>query len=164
MFEPYELIHQVFDAYKGLPGKLAGFTDQSTEIYRSHGRKPKTEDPVANGNVSPVTHYMRYVRKFEVAEPGAGLMLNNRVHAELDMEFMEQAVVEGQRELSQGVLKESSELLDKLIAHDFNECDNATLKAIEEEAAQLRDKAAEVVAHVRAVYREKQALRAVMKK
>lgn len=160
MLEPHDLVHQVFEAYRGLPVKLATFTDQSAEIYRSHGRRPKTEDPVANGNVSPVTHYMRYVRKFQAAEPGSGMLLNNRVHAELDMEFMESGIHEGQKELSMGVLKESSELLDKLIAHNFDECDCPTLRAIEEEAAQLRDKAAEVIAHIRVVYRQKQQLRA----
>lgn len=85
----HEIVHTVLDTYHGLPERLAAITGKSAEIYRSHGRMPKTIDPIASGNVSPVTHLMTYARLLEAAMPGAGRMLICRLFAALDTEFGE---------------------------------------------------------------------------
>lgn len=89
MQNPYEIVHAVLDKFRGLPERLARITDKTPEWYRSHGREPKTSNPEMSGNVSPVTHYMRYCGLFEAVHPGAGRMLSNRVHGVLDAEFAE---------------------------------------------------------------------------
>lgn len=157
MAEAHEIIHSVLEAFKGLPGKLARITDKTAELFSSHGREPKTKNPMQTGNVSPVTHYFLYCRQYEAAEKGAGAMLNHRVHAELEMEFIGEVDADcSQKELNAGVLKESFDVLDCLNKHDFQNLNDAQLAACEEEGAQLRDKASEYVSHVRTLRRLRQ--------
>lgn len=83
----YPIIHAVLEKYRGLPAKLAGMTDKSVDWWRSHGYQPKTDNPLKNGNISPADHYLRYVRLFEAAMPGAGRLLNAKISQELAQEF-----------------------------------------------------------------------------
>ena len=137
--DAHTIVHSVLEAFRGLPAKLASITDKSASWYQSHGRVPKTVDPVANGNVSAVTHYMRYVRLFEMAEPGSGRMLNNRTHAALDGEFAEKDLREvSQTTLHLDVIDETCDVQRWLTKFDLenatrdelalfmDECDQAT--------------------------------------
>jgi hypothetical protein len=151
MAEAHQIIRQVLDTFKGLPVKLERITSKSAEWWRSHGREPKTQNPLQSGNPSEVTHYMKFARRYEAAEKGAGKMLVRRVGAELEMEFSESDCIESQSELHAGVLKESFDVLKCLGESDFKHLTNPELLAIEEEGAQLRDKASDFVSHVRAI-------------
>jgi len=87
--QAHEIVNQVQSAYKGIAAKLALFTGKSEELFRSHGREPKSRNPLQSGNVSPVTAYIEYVHKYQAAHRGAGQTLNARVHASLNAEFAE---------------------------------------------------------------------------
>ena len=149
--EAYEIVHQVLETFKGLALKLERITAKKAELFRSHGREPKTHNPLQSGNVSPVTHYLLYARQYEAADKGAGKMLNRRVYAELEMEFSEADCTDSQSELHAGVLKESFDVLKCLGESNFEHLTLPELLAIEEEGAQLRDKASDFVSHIRAI-------------
>lgn len=153
MAEAYEIIHQVHDAYKGLADRLARLKGKSAELFRSHGREPKTLNPLASGNVSPVHHYIQYVREHEAALAGAGEMLNARVFSSLQAEFAEDSG-ECQTELHAGVLKESFDVLNQLINCDFTDCQNSRLSAIETDADELVEIAMRLKARCRVIKRQ----------
>jgi hypothetical protein len=157
MAEAHEIVHQVLDAFKGLAVRLERITGKTSEWFSSHGREPKTRNPLQTGNPSPVTHYMQYVRQFEAGEKGAGQMLNHRVHAELDMEFADARCTEiAQKEWHNGVLKESFDVLKNLNECNFADADLSQLKQMEEEGAELRDVASDYVSHIRAIRRQRE--------
>jgi hypothetical protein len=159
--EAHEIIRQVQDTFKKVSENMAKLTGKVPELYRSHGREPKTHNPSASGNVSPVTHYLQYVRQYEASERGAGRMLSNRVHAELEMEFSENTLPDcSEKEFHAGVLKESFDVLDCLNKYDFAGASKAELDKIEEEAAQLRDQASDLVSHIRAIKKVRENQRA----
>ena len=152
MLQAHEIVGQVQEAFKKVAGNLANLTGKTSEWFNSHGREPKTQNPLQTGNVSPVTHFIQYVRQYQAAEPGAGKMLNNRVHAELEMEFGGADCADlSQKDLHAGVLKESFDVLRCLNEFDFENLSVTELAAMEEEGAQLRDKASEYVSHIRAI-------------
>lgn len=132
--EPYAIVRTVFDAFKGLPRKLADISSNSEAWYASHGRAPKTEDPIASGNASPVTHYVRYCRKFEAVEPGAGLMLNNRVFAALDEEFTHRDLGNlNQGDLHVEVIDETCDVEKWLARFDIKHASRAELLEFEKQ-------------------------------
>lgn len=154
--EAYKIIHQVQEAFKGLPHKLAAITGKAWQLYYSHASEPKTRNPLSSGNVSPVDHYILYVRQHEAAIKGAGSMLNHRVHAELEYEFLGEVEPEcSQKELQQGVLEESFDVLKCLAEQDFSDASDAEMAKIEAECAELRDEASNAVSHLRALRRIK---------
>lgn len=150
--EAHEIVKQVQETYKKLSSQMSKLFGKSEEWWNSHGREPKTQNPIQTGNVSPVTHYIQYVRQFDAADRGAGKMLNRRVFEELEMEFGEinSQNVE-QKEHHASVLKESFDVLRCLNEKDFADCTARDLAEQEEEAAQLRDVASDLVAHLRAI-------------
>ena len=152
MAEAHEILEAVQDTYKRVVSRLASLTGKTTEWYSSHAREPRKLNPLQSGNVSPVTHYMQFARQYEAAEKGAGRMLNNRVHAELDMEFAEVGEIDcSQKKFHAGILRESFDVLHCLNEYDFESEDLSVLKQAEEEAAQLRDEASDLVSHIRAI-------------
>jgi len=155
--EAHHIIRQVLDAFKGLPVKLERITSKSAEWYRSHAREPKSQNPLQTGNLSEVAHYMKFARLYEASEKGAGKMLNRRVAAELEMEFSEKNCAESQSELHAGVLKESFDVLKCLGESNFEHLSLVELADIEEEGAQLRDKASDFVSHVRSIRKIREA-------
>ncbi|MCD9188277.1 MAG: hypothetical protein LUM44_17810 [Pyrinomonadaceae bacterium] len=152
--EAHEIVNQVQEAFKKLASQMSKLFGKTSEWYNSHGREPKTQNPIQSGNVSPVTHYMQFARQYEAAQNGAGKMLNRRVYEELEMEFTadsaDSAATE-QKEHHASVLKESFDVLDGLNKKEFTECSSSELTALEEEAAQLRDVASDLVSHLRAI-------------
>jgi hypothetical protein len=140
MPQAFELIRGVLDKYRGLPDKLAGLTDKSAEIYRSHGREPKTTDPIASGNVSPVTHYMRYVRLFNAGQAGAGRMLSRRVYDALEREFAELAYdADEQADIECDVLKETCDVSVWLAKFDVDKAERRDLVQFIDECKQAED-------------------------
>ncbi len=158
--EAHDIVKQVLEAFSGVAGKLSKITGKVEEWYRSHGREPKTHNPSQSGNVSPVTHYLQYVRQYQAAERGAGRMLNRRVYEELEMEMAENDCKKlTQKDLHAGVLKESFDVLSCLNECDFEQLSLVELAAMEEEGAQLRDAASSYVSHIRAIRRIKESER-----
>jgi hypothetical protein len=167
MLEPYRIVHSIMDAYRGLPEKLARITALSAEWYRSHGREPKTANPLAGGNVSPVTHYMRYCGLFEAGMPGAGRMLNNRVFAALDAEFAERdLLLSDPVDLEVNVIKQGCDVQTWLAKFDIdtaslpdlvmfqNECDESTDAILAAKArARARQRMIESERRIKAVQR-----------
>lgn len=149
--EAHLIIHQVQEAFRGLAVKLSRITDKSDEWFASHGREPKTRNPTQSGNVSPVTHYLKYARQFEAAQPGAGKMLNHRVHSELEMEFTESASKVSQKLLHAGLLKESFEVFTCFAERDFENSSLVELSEIEKECAELRDAAHDAIVRIRSI-------------
>lgn len=138
--EAHEIVHSVLEVFRGLPARLASITGKSPSWYQSHGRTPKTLDPVANGNVSPVTHYMRYARKYEMAEPGSGRMLSNRVHAELDAEFAESDLIAvPQRNLEVDVIDQTCDVQKWLARFDIENASRNELLGFEKECDEASD-------------------------
>jgi hypothetical protein len=91
-------------------------------------------NPLQSGNSSDVTHYMKFARRYEAAEKGAGKMLNRRVNAELEMEFSESDCTDSQSELHAGVLKESFDVLKCLGESNFEHLTLPELIASKREA------------------------------
>ena len=72
MQKSYEIVHSVFEAYRGLPAKLARITGKSDQIFKTYGYEPRTDNPLMNGNRSDADKFMAMCELFEAAEPGAG--------------------------------------------------------------------------------------------
>jgi hypothetical protein len=133
MPEPYEIIHTVHDFYKKACEKLARLNGKTKEIYKSHGREPKSHNPLASGNTSPVTHYFTYVRQYEAVEPGAGVMLNNRVHAALDAEFIQNLEAVDQGELHEAIIDETCDVQKWLAKFDLEKASLLDIKNFQRE-------------------------------
>jgi hypothetical protein len=134
MFNAYEIVKSVFEKYRGLPERLAGITAKTADLFRSHGYQPKTENPMACGNPSPVTHYMTYCRQYEGGMSGSGRTLNNLVHEALDSEFAENDIGSiTQQEINVSVLSESCDVEKMLASIKLDEASNPQLRLFEGE-------------------------------
>jgi hypothetical protein len=157
--EAYQIIHQILVHFRGLPEKLQRITEKSDEWFSSHGREPKTRNPLQSGNVSPLTHYLKFVRLYEAADKGAGKMLNRRVYAELESEFTENIVNTSQKELQKQFLKEAFEFLKCLAEKEFEHASSGELAEIEQECMEVREVASDAIAHLRAIKRTRESER-----
>ncbi len=107
----WQIVAPILDRFRGLPARLAGMSEKSAEWYSSHGRESRTDNPVSSGNISPVDHYMRFVRMYEGGKVGAGRALNNAVHRALESEIADaDADTIPQSELSVSVLDETCDV------------------------------------------------------
>lgn len=138
MIAAFEIVHSVLDQHRGLPERLHAMNGKSAEWYRSHGRKPKTEDPIANGNVSEVEHYMRYCRKYEAGSRGAGRMLSHSVFAALESEFCEQGEVD-QVQLEISVIDETCDVQKWLAMFDIPTASRRDLVQFIDECKEAED-------------------------
>jgi hypothetical protein len=160
MKRPYEIIAEVFDAYRGLPVKLSRMNGKSEQWYRSHGYEPRTDNPTSNGNKSEVEGFVAQCEQYEAAMPGAGRMLIDRIHAEVNLRFTEAELTDiTQKELNGELLKESFDVLDCFNKYDFKSVTTGELASFEDEVSQLRDKADEVFARLRSIKIQKQSER-----
>ena len=107
---PYEIVHSVLDSYRGLPVRLREITGKATTIYQMHGYERSTDNPLAHGRRCAVDDYMEFCELYEAAEPGAGMMLCNRVHAEQMERFTERNLMATGRDLLCGVVVEASDV------------------------------------------------------
>lgn len=140
MTNSWDLVRSVLDKFRGLPVKLSGMTDKCEETYRSHGREPKTSNPIANGNVSPVTHYLRYVRLYEAADPGAGQMLSNRVFEALAAEFAENDLLDtSQPEIEVEIINETCDVEKWLSRYDLKAASRPELLEFDRECDEAID-------------------------
>ncbi len=153
--DAHQIVHDVQEAFRGLAAKLSAITDKTASWYQSHGRTPKTEDALANGNVSPVTHYMRYARQYEAAEPGSGRMLSNRVFAALDMEFAEKDLRDvTQSHLHVDVIDEVGDVQRWLAKFDLHNATRNELLGFERECNEANDAICAARARARVRLRE----------
>lgn len=139
MTYPFEIVAHVLDQYRGLPERLHSRNGKSAEWYRSHGRRPRTEDPMANGNVSEVEHFMRYVRKYEDAAAGAGRMLSHSVYVALEAEFCGECNCD-QSELECEVIDETADVQKWLARFDIDSASRRDLVQFIDECKQAEDK------------------------
>lgn len=134
MLQGFEIVHQVHDAFRGLAGKLSRITGKSDVWWRSHGYEPRTSNPMANGNTSPAADYIAYCELLQAAEPGAGSMLNHRVHSELSLRFSEQDFADKDHgELVEKVFDENCDVEKWLASKNFATATSSELAAFENE-------------------------------
>jgi hypothetical protein len=135
----HEITHLVLDKFNKLAKRLEDITDKGYHWWQSHGREPKTENPLANGNASPVTHYLRHAKLYEAAVPGAGGYLNELVYAELKCTFSgdetEDCVL---RTIRRNVRKESFDVLHILDEKELSEASKSDLREWIREAIELK--------------------------
>lgn len=145
--QAHEITGLVFEKFSKLTQRLSEITDKGYHWWQSHGREPKTENPIANGNASPVTHFLRHVKLYEAAEPGAGAYLNELVYAELKCSFKGDHSADCVlRTIRSNVRKEAFEVLDKLDEKELSQASKTDLKDWIREAIELKlaaDKAVE---------------------
>lgn len=157
--EPHEIVNQVLTAFKGIPDKLSRFTGKTAELFRSHGREPKSRNPASSGNTSPVTNYMEYIHQYEAAERGAGKMLNNRVHASLDAEFSADDMLTPQSDLHIQVEDETCDVRKWLTKFRISDASEKNLAAFELECDEAIDALNDAKAKARATRRVRQSER-----
>lgn len=145
MTEAYEIVHAILEQHRGLPKKLHSMNGKSPDWYRSHGYQPKTENPLSNGNVSEVEHYMRYCRKYEAGAKGAGRMLSHSVFAALEAEFCEQGECD-QTDLEVSVIDETCDVQKWLARFDIDSASKGDLGQFIDECKQAED----VIAYAKA--------------
>ena len=150
MTPAYEIVHIIQSSYRGLADKLARITGKSAVWWRSHGYEPRTSNPLANGNVSDAEKYITYLEQYEAAEPGAGRMLNNRIHAEMEMRFSEFDKSD-QSDIHVALVEETSDVQKWLASKNFANATANELKRFEEECDE----------NIEAIYAAKSRARAV---
>lgn len=135
----YQIIHQVYEKFRGLPVRLAERANLSPEWFRSHGYVPRTLDASGNGNTcSEVENYLKKCEEFEAAATGAGQMLNQIVYAELNTRFG-WATQCSQRELRREGLKEAAEAISELDKTDFQTASDNDLMQMNKEICDVAD-------------------------
>lgn len=153
--DAHEIIKAVIMAFPKWAAQMAKLTGKTDELFRSHGREPKTHNPLQSGNCSPATHYMTYVRQSEAGDRGAGKMLNHRVHAVLDHEFAEKDLDEvSQKQLSGNFIQETFDVHKCLNEFDFNRATKQELVYLEKQADEACDAAMAIKARARVVLKK----------
>ncbi len=160
MLEPFQIVHSVHDAFRGLAGKLHRITGKSEVWWRSHGYEPRSANPLANGNPSDVTDYMAYCELLQAAEPGAGRMLATRTHAELEMRFSELEETD-QSDLHVDILEENCDVSRWLASKNFATATAGELSAFETECDESIEKILEAKSQARLEKRRRQLSRNV---
>lgn len=147
----FQIIHQVYEKFRGLPVRLAERHNLSQEWFRSHGYPPKTIDAFGNGNPCPeIENYFRKVEDFESCASGAGLFLNELVYAELKCRLRGYDDVNcSQRELRRQGLKEASEAIQALDKCDFKDASKNDLEEMTSEVADLSNWVQQTFEHLR---------------
>lgn len=137
----YQIIHQVYEKFRGLPVRLAERHNRSQEWFRSHGYPPPTLDAAGNGaTCTEIENYIRKVEDFEACIKGAGLFLNELVYIELKCRLRGFDVLNcSQRELRRLGLKEVSEGLQSLDKCDFKDASRNDLEEMNKELADVSE-------------------------
>lgn len=147
MIQAWQLVATVQEKFRGLPARIAAMNGKTAEWYSSHSREPKTQNPMASGNVSEVEHYMRYCRKYEGAIRGAGRYLNSLIHSELEAEFADRIATEtNQAEMECEVIDEVTDVSKWLIRFDIANASRVELLDFERQC----DEAVNSVEHAKA--------------
>ena len=157
MKQGFEIVHQVHDAFRGLAGKLHRITGKSETWWRSHGYEPRTVNPLSNGNNSDVADYIAYCELLQAAEPGAGRMLSNRIHGELEMRFSEADFLDKDHgSLVEEVFDENCDVEKWLASKNFATATVAELSMFEDECDEAVERILEAKAKARATKRRMQ--------
>ncbi len=151
--QAHEIVKQIHDAFPGLPQKLEMITGKSAEWWNSHHREPKSRNPLQTGNVSPVTHYIEYVHQNEAAKPGSGHMMNNRVHAALNADFIADDLVT-ETELQIDTINEVADVHRWFAEFDFDDATPNQLATFERDCGDVIDAMHANIAKARAVRRQ----------
>lgn len=135
--EGFELVKPVHEQFRGLPARLAQLFGKSPEWHRSHGYAPQTVDPLSNGNLSPVDHFLRMADQYEAAMPGAGRQLTELVTVELSQWFTEESQPTTDRDDRRSLIKEFTEAFDALERADVSEQTLNELRVTDSELGDL---------------------------
>ncbi len=147
--QAHELVDLVQDKYKGLTKTLSEITEKGEAWWRSHRRTPKTEDPTENGNVSAVTHFIRFCKLYETAQKGAGRYLIELVYVELKCAFSDGRDKDCTlRELRHSVLGEATDVLKALDECDLSEAKKEDLIRWKKEGIELKTAADFVIEQI----------------
>lgn len=156
MIEAHDIVHDIHEKFRGLAGRLERLFKKSANWWRSHGYTPKTIDPEASGNVSPVTHYLEYVEQYGAADRKAGLYLNEKVFVELKARLNDDASDKfTQSQLRRQMLKEATEAICALDECEIEGACKNDLIRWESELVELREITDEAISKVRAARRAK---------
>lgn len=146
----YTLVKKVLEKYHALPGKLSNLFGKTDTWWRSHGYELTRDNPLSNGNLSPVDHVLKMVDQYDAAERGAGKMLAEGLAEELRARFAEATETLDDRAIRRHLNKEFYEAMDELEKSDLVEKSDLELAAADGELAQIETQIGYARAHVRA--------------
>lgn len=155
--QPHEIVSDAMA--NGLADKLATHTRKSAELFRSHGRPPKTQDYAhGTGNVSPVTHYINYVGLWTACDLKAALRLHEGVTREL---YGRWAIDKDKplRDLLNGILTKATQIIVKANLDEISEGTDDELTLLDSKLGKLESEASNVRARVRAELRSRESQR-----
>lgn len=153
--EAHQIVEQVHNAFPKLPQKVARIKGVSDEMIRSHHREPKSRNPFASGNTSPVTHYIEYVHQNEAGERGAGRMLANRVHASIIADMDEDEGL-SQADHMDAIVDETCDVTKWLGRFKIEDATPSQLAAFEQECSEAMEKLLSAKSKARSVRRQKE--------
>jgi len=133
----HQIIKKVLEKYRGLAARLAEITELSAEWWSSHGRVPRSINPMSSGNkLAQVEDYYQLIALYETAAKGAGVMLSEEIAADIRFKYLPQDSGDEQS-LKRSILREATEVVLEMDSCDFDTCDLMKLRAIESEIADL---------------------------
>lgn len=135
----YKVIKNVYEAFPGLPGKLAELTETSAEWWRSHGRPPETFNAHGTGKkLRQIEDILELVGLYEQAHKGAGMMLIEQLSFFVRAQYCDETPkIDGQA-LANQICKESTEAFLK-VNTSLEQKTIPELEEIREEVRQSHD-------------------------
>lgn len=159
--EAYRIVEKVLKKHPGLAKKLSDFSEKSAELYRSHGRRPKTEDyQHGTGNVSPVKHYIDFVKLYSGQNVEAGRHLHRLVTRELRGIWADRRPGKPRplRDLLNGILTQATQMITGMNGQ-VKDASDAELVELDERLADIEAAVPDARRRVRDEIREREAAR-----
>lgn len=147
----WSFIKKIHVAYKGIVGNLARLTGLSEEWWNSHGRPASTFNQHNTGKKwQPIEVMAEACDLYEEAAAGAGVALAFEFYQAVKAKYCRRATVD-QREITNGLIKESGEAAAAVNCKDFNEMSGDDLEHAKtqiKEAMEANQKALDSIAEV----------------
>jgi hypothetical protein len=135
----WKIIRNVYDAFHGLPTRLAELTGLSPQWHQSHGRPPETFNEHGTGKpIREVEDMLKIVGLWEQAHKGAGVMLIEQLALAVRTQHCNDVPRINGRELANRICEESTEAFLK-VNTDLETKSIAELEEIREEVRQSHD-------------------------
>jgi hypothetical protein len=135
----WKIIRNVYDAFHGLPVRLAELTGLSPQWHQSHGRPPETFNEHGTGKpIREVEDMLKIVGLWEQAHKGAGVMLIEQLALAVRTQHCSEVPRIDGRELANKICKESTEAFLK-VNTDLATKSVAELEEIRDEVRQSHD-------------------------
>lgn len=153
----HELIKPVLDKFPGLPEKLAYLFGKSAVWWRSHGYELRRDNPLANGNLSPVDHVLTFLERYRAAEFEAGKQLAENLISELRARFHAACAGDvSDREIRHDLFTEFFEAVRELDKSDLKQQSILELGKTDSELADIEAAVGRARSAVRAEKRRKE--------